>query len=453
LFVCCGAGLGWLPLWWDHALPTPVDTWQPEAITFLSLYMSPLFCFSMLLQVAMVVLLLTGDRTGRMRYAVYAGVCGFLLGMTHTYDVITMTAIWTTYLIAQTIIVLRSKQPTKTITMSWLRAVVAGSITLPAVAYIAYQLKTEAVFQARANVATLTPAFYWILLGYGFCLAFAVIGGIAAARASNAIAEPPDSRNEWTVGRDSILLLIVWGIVNILVAYTPCTFQRKLLQGAHFPIALLAGIGGAWLWNRLKRGAGNEKYPLYVLAMSLLLSLTNIRFLVREINRFQLGVSQTNQHRTYLQPGEIQALLWVRDHSSPGDGVQPLPWIGKVSTGTGTRLYPRDVALMYFTPGIANRHVYCGHWGETPAYNSKLAELNMFQSASPRMTAEQRIDFLRSMKVRYLVFSQKKASDDSPEIAEEADLLLPIFRGQLPLPDYLRLRFSNSDADVYEVVW
>jgi len=108
---------------------------------------------------------------------------------------------------------------------------------------------------------------------------------------------------------------------------------------------------------------------------------------------------------------------------------------------------------MCFAPGMIDREVYCGHWGETPDYNSKLAELNIFESASPRMTDDQRAEFLRSTKVRYLVFSQKRASDDSPESADDANSLLPVFRGKQPPPGYLRLRYSNDDADVYEVVW
>jgi hypothetical protein len=241
-------------------------------------------------------------------------------------------------------------------------------------------------------------------------------------------------------------------VVNICVSYAPFAFQRKLLQGAHFPIALLAGVGAAWLWARMNRTAGAGQFPLYASAVTAALCLTNVRFLVREINNFQQGVAQTKQHRTYLQPGEIQALNWLRAHSAPGDAVQPLPWIGRASTDTGTRLYTRDVALMYFTPGMTGRRVYCGHWGETPDYNGKLSLLNTFQSSSGRMTEADRADFLRSMKVRYLVFSQKESSDDSPETAEDADSLVPVFRGRLPLPGYLYWRYGNADADVYEVV-
>ena len=146
LFVCFSAGLGWLPLWWSQPLPGPIDTWQPEAITFLSLYLSPLFCFSMFLQVAVVYLLLRAQRTGSTGTALFAGLCGFLLGLTHTYDVITMAAIWLTYLVALTVKALLAKDSVRGIGIGWLQALLAGLITLPAVAYIAFQLKSEAVF-------------------------------------------------------------------------------------------------------------------------------------------------------------------------------------------------------------------------------------------------------------------------------------------------------------------
>src|SRR2546428_5312103 len=50
LITCFSSGLGWLPPLWDlPLLESSVDTWQPEAITFLALYFSPLFAVAMLL--------------------------------------------------------------------------------------------------------------------------------------------------------------------------------------------------------------------------------------------------------------------------------------------------------------------------------------------------------------------------------------------------------------------
>src|SRR2546421_130161 len=133
--VCLSSGLGWLPFWW-HLPGTnkPVDTWQPEAITFLSLYLSPLFCFSMALQIGILTLLLLGERTRQIRYAVTAGILGFILGLVHSYDIITIAAIWLSYLLWQSGVQAfrRSGVPFT----SWLHAAVAGVIAAPAVYYI-----------------------------------------------------------------------------------------------------------------------------------------------------------------------------------------------------------------------------------------------------------------------------------------------------------------------------
>ena len=52
LVICFSAGLGWIPgLWETGSLGGPVDKWQPEAITFLSLYIFPLFIVSLLLMI------------------------------------------------------------------------------------------------------------------------------------------------------------------------------------------------------------------------------------------------------------------------------------------------------------------------------------------------------------------------------------------------------------------
>ncbi len=449
LFVCFSSGLGWLPLWWDGPLPAPIDMWQPEAITFLSLYLSPLFCFSMCLQAGMVYLLLMGARTGRMRFAIFAGLCGFVLGLTHTYDVATITAVWFVFLSARTLLLSSNRAPVRQIVTPWIQGIAAGFISLPAVAYIAYQLKTEAVFQARANVETLAPALHWVVLGYGITLILAIAGSLFAARSTLLKSKTVSEEPGWTMDRDAALLLILWAIVNVAVAYAPVTFQRKLMQGAHFPIALLAGIGAGWVWRKLEACSMHSRFAPFALLITGILCPTNVLFMIRDVNNFARNMAQTKLHRPYLQPGEIAALEWIKTNSPPGAAVQPLPWTGGLSTGTHVQLYTIDTALMCFTPGLIDRPVYCGHWGETPQFKEKLATLTAFPS---RLVDDAtRREQLRKMHVRFLIFSQKHAEDSSAEEGETLDNLLPIFRGRLPLPSYLFLRYSNPEADVYEV--
>ena len=455
LFVCFSAGLGWLPCWRDGSLAAPIDLWQPEAITFLSLYLSPLFCFSMFLQVKIIHLLLVGERTGRFRYAIYAGLCGSVLGLTHTYDVVSLAAAWICYLLGSAVLLHRRGRPLSDTVPSWTRALAAGLITLPAVAFIAYQLRSETVFRQRALVATTAPALHWVVLGYGVTLLFAAFATVLLIRSAipthrqteDRLSREPDA---WTIDPEAALLLIVWLITNIAVSYIPVSFQRKMIQGAHFPIAILAGIGAACVLNRLRGTPSISRFPAFAFISTLILCLSNVHFMLRDTENYSQNLAQTKLHRTYIQPGEIAALQWLRTHTAPGTAVQPLPWIGLLATDSGRQVFTREATLMCITPGLIDRPVYCGHWGETPDFFTKLAELRMF--ATPRRTDSERIALLRSMHVRYVVFSQKRASDTSFEAAEAADELLPMFRGRIPLPGYLRLRYSNEDADVYEFV-
>lgn len=447
LFVCFSAGLGWLPLWWgDPPIQTPVDKWQPEAITYLSLYLSPLFCFAMALQVGILSLLFGGVRTGKMRYAVGAGLCGLVLGATHTYDILSLAAVWIVYLILCTVLRHQDENPQRG--TAWLQALVAGAITLPSVLYIYHQLTSEAVFRARAEVKTLTPLPLWVFLGYGLTalLAIGAAGVLLKRRHAAALLDSRPPTDRWTTGWDASLLLIVWAVVNFAIAYLPTAIQRKLLQGEHFPIAILGGIGATWLLLRFKPNAKPWQVGLKMTVLTLFLGLTNLLFVLRDIDNYANNLAQTQLQRTYLQPGEIEALDWIRDHSTVSDAIQPLPWIARAGERS---IRSSDESVACFTPGLIHRNVYCGHWGETPDFGSKLKDLRDLELAST--TEEARRALLRKMKVRFLLFSQKPARDSSSDATAFADAALPIFRGRLPLPPYLQLVHSNEDADVYAV--
>jgi len=104
-FACLGSGFGWLRWghWRDKSIPgSPVDAWQPEAYTFLTIYTSALMTVSSVLIVAALYALLRGEQTGKWRYAVTAGVCGAILGNMHSYDVLHLSAAWGLYLIVWT---------------------------------------------------------------------------------------------------------------------------------------------------------------------------------------------------------------------------------------------------------------------------------------------------------------------------------------------------------------
>ncbi len=218
------AGLGW---WrWsekvDHGLP--VDTWQPEAFTFHSLYTNGLFAISLALMLGVVVGLLLAERRGKLLYAAAAGVCGLLLANVHTYDVISLALVWAVYLAVSLLDpAARGRR--------WRAALVAALVALSGVAYQVYYYRLETVWQKRIAVRTPSPDLELYLWGYGLLLPLALLGALVLLRSRPLRAAPHH------------LLPLVWIGAGFAAIYLPVAFQRKLVMGLHFPIALLAGIG------------------------------------------------------------------------------------------------------------------------------------------------------------------------------------------------------------------
>jgi len=406
LVVCLSSGLGWLPGLWEQGFNGPVDVWQPEAVTFLSLELFPLFAVSLLLMVGALGWLLVAERTGSRRAAVNAGLCGLLLGNVHTYDVITVLAVWGAYR------AVRTMRERRVDARAWSGAVLAGAIAAPSTVYMTYLAGTDAVFAHRIGMDTPSAPLAMCVLGFGLVFCLAVVA--AAGR-----------RDDGWVSRDARLFLVVWAVVNVAVAYVPVPFQRKMLMGAHIPLAILAGVALDDFLVRLARGST----PRYAVALALSLALlfaTNARFMAKTMGSM---TRHDEPVRYYVYAGEAAALEWIRVHVTPGVPVQPLPWV------TGM-LEPVDHTLACMTPGATGHPVDAGHWAESPDFARAIGAWARF--VAPDASDDERRALLRRTGVRYLVFSQKH--DDAA----------PPFRSGVP--PYLRLvpEASNEDADVYE---
>ncbi|MGC8669512.1 MAG: hypothetical protein ACP5VE_15500 [Chthonomonadales bacterium] len=429
LLVCFSAGLGWMPgLWQNAGIQGPVDVWQPEAITFLSVYLNPLFIAAQILMVStMLFLLRARDAWPAPRPVIGAGLCGFLLGNIHTYDVITLAAVWTTFLLVQAVRTRRMEASW------WLPALFAGIPTAISTGYTAYLLFTERVFAQRAEVPTLSGPIGNIILGYGLVLVFAALGAgclIAKGRggACLPIAIPPDGA--WLFG--------VWAVVGLAVPYAPVAFQRKLIMGEHLALAALAGVGLSVLLQR----ARGRAYGLLLAALVAATSVTNVRFLLRDAAAFAQNRAQSGIQRPYLYPGEAAALDWIRKNTPAGVPIQPLPWVALTPDG---KVAVVDTTVAAFAPGLTGHPVNAGHWGETPDFPEAIGRWRQF--LLPTTPDGARIQLLRSTGVRYILFTQKEPGT----WAQGDDRILQWFRSHPP--DYLRIipEASNPDADVYAV--
>jgi len=395
--VGLASGLGWLLPGIGHH-QGPVDLWQPEAITFLSIYLNPLFLAGLILMLSSFHFLYRMKETGSWRDALLAGIALLILGNVHTYDAATVGAVWSVYLLAK--IIYARRIPWRVIGLS----AAAAAVALLSIAYQLYLYEHEEVFRLRVESLAPSPAFWAYLMGFGLLLVLASAGGWVALRQ-----------------RRGALLLVVWAIVGFALPYAPVAQQRKLVMGLHIPLAVLASIAIAALARRVGPKYGGIVTILLIAAMV----PSNLLFMARDIKL--LGESTTApRFSPYLEFSELRAMQWLRTHTKPEDVVLAFP----------------DVAL--FVPAVAGNRVYYGHWSETPAYGRKLNEWLQFARASS--SDEWRREFLRRSGARYIVYFSHPARVTIP-----LDEVNSTPAADLRSAPYLKVAFEAGETAVYRV--
>lgn len=435
LVLVTSAGLGWLTkLIWADGLKS-VDYWQPESVTFFTLYLSPHFAASLLLMMGAIIFLLLAERENSTKYAVYAGVCGLLLGNIHTYDVATLTFVWGTYLVVQSIIKRRWKPE------SWRRALIAGGMSAISTGYMYYITKTDYVMGIRSQIQTLSNEFYTYLLGYGLTLILAIAGLyllLKSRKQPNSADSAMERRTAAVFSDDGLILMACWLVVGFIIVYLPVQFQRRMLMGHHMPVSIFAGYFIYYLLRNLK----SWKWAVALASILLILSPTNLILIYRGTMKRIPNNGFRSDARYYLYRGELASLEWIRKNVPRDVVVQPLPWIKIINGG----VVVIDDTLAAFIPGYTGNKVNAGQYGETPDF--ELQRTKWIRFLLPRTPESASKKFIKESGVRYIIFSQKNILDTNNEIPLISNFLFK------KSPSFLRYvpEASNTDADVYEVL-
>lgn len=368
--ACVSAGLGWL-FWRNAGINAPIDVWQVEAFTFLSLYLNPLFVVGTLLMTACIYDLWRAVQEGNWGYAARAGVWALLLGNIHSYDVIQVAAAWLAFLVLNSILHKRFER------QRWLMALATAMIGLPAVVYQYWLYRIDPIFRHRADVPTSAPPLWHVLAGYAPLLVLALVAVVIIIRERKHREEP-------------FLFLLCWAIVGVGLQYLPrifaaigvhlpMNFERKMVMGAHLPLCALAGWG---LWLLVRHMPA--RHALLVTALVIAFTTpSNIRWLIRDGHNLIRNMANTGMHRAYMEPVEWEAIQWLANNTRPEEAVLAFP------------------SFAVFIPPFAGNRVYVGHWGETPQFAERLRESLRFLDA--RRPDSERYELLRRAKVKYIV--------------------------------------------------
>lgn len=264
-----GSGFGWLAAAWagtipdqfpvplrppDYA-PLPPQTWQvqPEAVTFLSLLLNPLFVWSMALMCFVLIAAVVTLERRSFGWAALTGLLLLVIGNVHGYDIFALHA---TIVLFGLLSVIRGQ-----IGLGHAAALyaVAFVIAAPAPIWAWWAANQDPAYMAKVETATLSVPMLDMAVGYGLVLLLALPGAWCAIR-------------RWRA-RPRLMLPVCWALshVALLYAVKPASvpefhweplfsFQRKMAEGLHIPLCVLAAVGLVMaIAPRVGAGRTNER--------------------------------------------------------------------------------------------------------------------------------------------------------------------------------------------------
>ncbi len=390
LLVAFSSGLGWLLVFFNVA---STDLKVPESITFATLLANPHFPLSTAVLVLSIMGGMLALQRRSWRYAVLCGLGQTLLLFLHPYDIVISGATLAVYF-----------------ALGWglhrwwswpeLRyPALSGLICLPAFWHNVNLYTLEGVWRLwQTQAPPPTPPLHTFMVGYGFLLLLALIGGWALFRPHR-----PDSQRQAQV-------LVGWVVSIFVLMFAPIppleAIQVRFSEGLHIPIAMLAAHG-LGLVATASTGRLSTRVWLPVL---LVLSLSNWLMLASALWR----VSVPEAPWFYTQD-DVAVMRWLDQHSQPDDVVLCLNWSGN------------------YLPAQANLHVYVGHLYETIDYQKKVAQSEAF--FGNQWSDRERQSFLQENGITWVFVGQQEAA--TPFRAETKP--------------YLTQAFAQGDSALYRV--
>jgi len=355
LLACLSSGLGWLVLLLTRSYTlggiTPTDFWFIEMYTFFTVLTFPHTCLAQalhLLAFAAGVRLLREQ--GRRLDWPGAALAGLTLAVIHPYVLLPLYASLGLYALVHR---LRHRAP------PWRR--LAGLLglallPLPVVAYSYQAISSNPVFSAwQAQSYTLSPPPVHYLLGYGVVLALAIWGGVRVVW-------------EWA---EPEMALVVWTLVVAPLLYAPLVFhlQRRMIDGLHVPLAILAALGltqgllPAVRRSRLAGWLARRGYPrprLVALTGWLVVAFStpSTWYLLASLILAAAG----GYGPLYHSRAEVEAVHWLGEHSSPSDTVLC------------------SYEICGYIPARIGQRTFWGHWAESIHLPQKQAAAQAFYS-------------------------------------------------------------------------
>ncbi|MBI4449582.1 hypothetical protein HY634_00825, partial [Candidatus Uhrbacteria bacterium] len=283
----------------------PMDLWVAESNTFLTLFQSPHFIASLWLLLCVMLSTFRFTETRRWRWPIGTGIAALVLFQFHPFYVPTIAAVLAAWALVECLTARRVRWDIIG------HVLIVGLISAPSVIYHLVSLSVDPIVAAKAQQnLLLTPAWWLVLVSYGFLVPLA-IGGVWRLLRQRS----PEAR-----------LLIVWLAVTLILIASPLTWQRRLTEGLHVVMVLIAIAGLfpflAWLHAHVPRWVARYAWgPLTAVIVAVpLLGVSTIFNVLRDIALYTLQYPSVVPRNSIYYPNDsIEAMRWIRTTAQPGD--------------------------------------------------------------------------------------------------------------------------------------
>ena len=361
------------------------DQFVAEGNTVYSLMSFPLLMFGAALFTLVLAWAYRAHVTRNLRYALGAGIVGFVLGWSHGYDLILVYAVLGVF----TLVTLRRNG----IDWAWIKsmALIVGLSVWPAL-YFVLLTRVSTVWKeslaqfVNAGVFSPNPLNLLLLMGLPLILGLVGLEWFARQR-SRSIGE---------------LFVVIWFAVNFALIYLPVEYQIHFINGWQVPIAILATWGlfqrvlpflasrptlGRWA----RAGKLAPAMAAVVIAVSLPSSLYFVGWRMLDMSR--------HPSPYFLDRDQVAALEWL--DSEPSDGVV----LSAFEIG-------------HYVPGLTGHRPFVAHWAMTLGFFDKQERVAAF--FDPQIGDAARLATIERFDVQYVYWSaaERALGAWDPELAQ-----------------------------------
>ncbi len=431
VFLCFSSGFGWLAwLLRDLAglnVPRFADVSKelvmPEAITFLAALVAPLTALGNAFQVWLMASLASFLTSGNWRSVLLASLLSLALGNAHSYAALTVVIVlivwYPMHLLWMKLLQVGQLEDasedkackhvpfSRRVSVCLLAAVVCVCLCsiigmLPQV--IAF--KADIAFKQKALTQTLTPPPLILLGTYGLLAPLSLIGLILGVR------------NRWRM----LPMPLAWLIGTLIAIHLPLSFQRKLIEGLHIPLCMLAAYAAVEAQLKSQQRISTKAVCCAVAVLTILMFPSNGAYIGLNIywllNNNMLA-ERLLQPPYYLTQSQISLISWVRENSMRDDAILCSSMLGN------------------YIPPLSGRAVFIGHWAETLNFTKKLRILTeCYRWTGEPSQLAMWSTLIRTHNVRFVLVT---------------DFERAISGGRVSLPPFCKLSFRVGGDEAYRV--